>query len=642
MLLAETLDVPDHTQALLWDMDGVLIDSLGLDHEICSGLLLRHCGGGGGAIPAAVIREGFALSPHDFWRLILERLGLVVAPDVLGRLVDEYEEERRGARFPVLPGVTAILAAARAAGLKLAVVSNNAHQDVVEILTRSGIAPLFDVIVGNDHGQFAKKPAPDTYLHAAASLAVDIARCVVIEDSLVGVEAGRRAGAYTVGVATGGTLLSDLLRSGDAAVCYRRFDRRQLELAFGDVRDKRIDTPNDFVSHMVEHIAWRLGNRIDLVWANTDWTELGRLLGSRIGGFEARQRQAAALGMIDDGSAEVFIDLDADAGFVVEAIANTDLDWFLSLRCEQLESGRPLVDLLHGLAAGLGGGLHVRVCSVEDPHHTWEGIFRSVGIALARLFMPVAAAPAPSAPAAPAAGQGAVQGQGQGRITVRESSTGHAGVRRETAESIVAIDVGLSAEPRVACVLTVADTIDVQAFPRLLEVFATAAGLDLDVSFTATKLNSSHVVLEDIGLVLGRALHEIFLQRMERFGVNGAGSSVKTRDDFERGDVQVGVSIEGRKFVKFVPFAASAQSLRKDFLIGPLVLGAIRAEDLDDFVDGLAGGLGCSIIAHLRRLGEAEAGWLAFFRGLGEAVKECLEPNRYRRGVPAGVKATLM
>ncbi len=130
-----------------------------------------------------------------------------------------------------------------------------------------------------------------------------------------------------------------------------------LLLAFGDVQAKRIETPNDFISHMVEHIAWRLGCSIDLLWPNEDWRSLGSLLGARIRSFTPRCQSATTLGMIDDGSAEVLIDLAKNNDLTISAGANIDLEWFLSLRCEQLSTGRDLVELLTGLAKGLGAGL---------------------------------------------------------------------------------------------------------------------------------------------------------------------------------------------------------------------------------------------------------------------------------------------
>ncbi len=118
-----------------------------------------------------------------------------------------------------------------------------------------------------------------------------------------------------------------------------------LKLAFGDVQSKRIETPNDFISHMVEHIAWRLGCSIELQWSNEDWRSLGSFLGTRIRSFTPRHQSAATLGMIDDGSAEVLIDLGKNGDLNIRASANIDLEWFLSLRCEQISSGRDHVGL---------------------------------------------------------------------------------------------------------------------------------------------------------------------------------------------------------------------------------------------------------------------------------------------------------
>jgi imidazoleglycerol phosphate dehydratase HisB len=161
-----------------------------------------------------------------------------------------------------------------------------------------------------------------------------------------------------------------------------------IKLSFGNVRSKQIKTPNDFISHMVEHIAWRLVCSIDLTWSSKQWGLLGSQLGARIRSLTPCCQTAAALGMIDDGSAEVLIDLNHRADLQISAGANIDLNWFLSLRCEQLASGRHLVDLLRGLSNGLCALISLKVCSFEDPHHTWEGVFRAVGMGLNKIFAP--------------------------------------------------------------------------------------------------------------------------------------------------------------------------------------------------------------------------------------------------------------
>jgi len=136
-----------------------------------------------------------------------------------------------------------------------------------------------------------------------------------------------------------------------------------IELTFGDVRSKRIETPNDFVSHMIEHIAWRLGCSIDLRWQNHDWAFLGRRLGARIGSFTPVRQSAAAQGMLDDGSAEARITLGEKGGLEIRAGETVDLEWFLSLRCEQLQTGSVLADLLAGLAEGLSLAERIRLAS---------------------------------------------------------------------------------------------------------------------------------------------------------------------------------------------------------------------------------------------------------------------------------------
>jgi hypothetical protein len=165
----------------------------------------------------------------------------------------------------------------------------------------------------------------------------------------------------------------------------------------------------------------------------------------------------------------------------------------------------------------------------------------------------------------------------------------------------------------------------------------------LEVDFTATRLSSSHVVMEDVGMVVGRTLKEVFVERMRRWGVNGAGSSVAAPGDLDpaAGPVHVALSVEGRKFWTFVPFHGSVAEFRRGFLIGHDVGDGLFSEDLDDFIDGLSGGLTASVVVHVRAPVGPREGWPLVFRGLGAALAQALDRNPYRKGVIAGVKATL-
>ena len=631
-LIAEHLWIPVNTQAILWDMDGVLIDSLSLDLIVCNQFLAQHFGNHV-SVSKHFIRSLFAYDSVKFWEIILTFVGKTYQiSDVMkpySKILEDFHDARHTCIFELNPGILQILQAARSMSLKMAVVSNNPTVDVKDILTRCAIIDYFDEIVGNDIEKVAKKPAPDTYLLATRLLNVEPEKCVVIEDSLVGLEAGNNAKCYTIGVATGSANFEELEQ--EAQHVYTAFEVNSLSLKFGDVRNKTIITPNEFISHAIEHIAWRLGMEIDFNWHNNDWWTLGQILGQKISAFQNHHKSAVALGMIDDGSAEVFIKISDTPELRLKSIKNLDLDWFLSLRCEQLSSGTPLIELAQGLAQGVGAKIFIKVCSVEDPHHTWEGIFRSIGIALNKIFTP-------KHPLALPFKEEIKENVSQGEISILAKSLYYSKVYRGTAESHVAVSVDFSKKRPNAFIFNVAPTIDVTGFHHLLEMLAEEAGFTIQVEFNATVLSSSHVVLEDTALVLGRAFREILTLRMLEWGVNGAGSSLSTVQEWQNQAIRVGISVEGRKFWKFVPFKISMDQLRQDFLIGHNI-EKLRSEDLDDFLDGLAGGLSCSIIIHIDEL--IEEGWQLLFKNLGKALKEVFTLNPYRKGVPPGVKATL-
>jgi HAD superfamily hydrolase (TIGR01509 family) len=633
-LIAERLWIPADTQAILWDMDGVLIDSLSLDLVVCNQLLEQHfCKHV--TVSKQFINSIFAYDSQKFWELILAFVEKTYnIPEVmkpLDKILAAFNQARRNCVFELNPGILEIIKGAKS--LKMAVVSNNPTVDVEEILKRCGIVNYFDSVVGNDIQKVAKKPAPDTYLLAAHLLGVNPEKCVVIEDSLIGAEAGYNAKCYTIGVATGGTEFDALEQW--AQYVYYSFEINLLSLKFGDVRKKKIITPNEFVSHAIEHIAWRLGVEIDLNWHNNDWLTLGETLGRQIREFQVQEKLGVALGMIDDGSAEVFIEISDKPALRLDAIANLDLDWFLSLRCEQVASGKPLVELAQGLAQGIGAQISIKVCSVEDPHHTWEGIFRSIGIALNKIFTP-------KHPAALPFDNIIEENVSQGdEISVLAKSLHYSKVLRGTAESHVVVSVDFSKQRPNSFIFNVAANINVSELHQLLEMLAEEAGFTLQIEFNATVLSSSHVVLEDIALVLGKALLEILTLRMLQWGVNGAGSSISTMQDIEMQAIRVGISVEGRKFWKFVPFEVSLDKVRQDFILGHNIYEHLRSEDLDDFLDGLSGGLACSIIIHIKELIEPNKGWQLLFQNLGKALKEVFALNPYRKGVPPGVKAVL-
>ncbi|MEO0818549.1 MAG: hypothetical protein AAFX86_14750 [Pseudomonadota bacterium] len=228
-----------------------------------------------------------------------------------------------------------------------------------------------------------------------------------------------------------------------------------------------------------------------------------------------------------------------------------------------------------------------------------------------------------------------------GHLTIKQDESGLVRAARETAESRVVMELMRGQGGQTRARFDVADSIDVSGFPDLLAELCDAADLHLDLDFTATRLSSSHVVLEDVGLTLGAALFQMLTDRMITSGINGAGSSLRTADDFENAPVSASVSVEGRKFLKIVS-ATTMEDMRWRLILGQTLSGNIRSEDIDDFVDALAGGLKGSIFINERTVHtDADAFWRGTFRALGLAIHEALAPNPARKGLPPGVKATL-
>jgi beta-phosphoglucomutase len=97
----------------------------------------------------------------------------------------------------LLPGIGNLLMELHAAGVKIALGSSSKNAELV--LQRLGIRHFFD-FMADGHSVTNLKPAPDVFLHAANSLAVAPANCLVVEDAPAGVAAAMAAGMWVVGV----------------------------------------------------------------------------------------------------------------------------------------------------------------------------------------------------------------------------------------------------------------------------------------------------------------------------------------------------------------------------------------------------------------------------------------------------------
>jgi len=175
--------------AIIFDMDGVLVDSEPLAMEAMRQVMARH----GVVYTEADNDEFLGRTTIEECRILQARHGLGPSAEELtsqyvGVLVGLIRERPRP-----MPGVPDVLRRLRAAGYRLALASS---ADPVVIATNVGglrLGDCFDSVVSGT--EVARgKPAPDVFLETAGRLGLPAPRCLVVEDSRNGLVAAKAAG----------------------------------------------------------------------------------------------------------------------------------------------------------------------------------------------------------------------------------------------------------------------------------------------------------------------------------------------------------------------------------------------------------------------------------------------------------------
>jgi len=180
-------------EALLWDMDGTLVDTEPLWVE-CEKELMAGFGYPWGEADALHCIGG----PMERVELYLkEKSGSNHEPSWFGHTLVEMMLNRLAQGAPLRPGVQELFADSREAGLKTALVSASRRSVVDAVL--SSLPFEFDFSISASEVS-RSKPDPESYLTASRRLATSISSCVVIEDSKVGISSGLASGAMVIGV----------------------------------------------------------------------------------------------------------------------------------------------------------------------------------------------------------------------------------------------------------------------------------------------------------------------------------------------------------------------------------------------------------------------------------------------------------
>jgi HAD superfamily hydrolase (TIGR01509 family) len=185
-------------KAVIFDVDGVLIDSIDLVYKIRSRLLSSY-GVNIADVPDPYGQEHKSSSAKILLGLVKEHTGVDIELDEFrARTISEVGDAMWSSGIVADEGLIDLLKDLKRNNIRLAVASAGAGQSVANKLDVLGITDYFEVIITGDDVEF-HKPHPEAYDRAISSLALEPSECVVIEDSLAGVEAGHSAGANVIG-----------------------------------------------------------------------------------------------------------------------------------------------------------------------------------------------------------------------------------------------------------------------------------------------------------------------------------------------------------------------------------------------------------------------------------------------------------
>ena len=182
-------------QAIIWDLDGVILDS-SEDHRISWHYLARE--------------KKLAFTDEQFYATFGMRNDEII-PMLWGPMdleqIKEFSEikelyYRKSIRekATALPGAIELLTSLRDAGFKQALASSAPVKNIEVVSEALGLERYLNALVSGEtvpHG----KPAPDVFLKAARELGVDPIHCVVIEDAVHGVEAAHAGNMKCISVA---------------------------------------------------------------------------------------------------------------------------------------------------------------------------------------------------------------------------------------------------------------------------------------------------------------------------------------------------------------------------------------------------------------------------------------------------------
>ncbi len=208
------------TKALIFDLDGVIIDSEPVHFE-SDRMTMREYGID---IADEILNRYVGVTNPVMWAEIKEIYSLSCPVDELLHKQLKYKLELFGTeKLEAIDGIFDLIGLLKEKGIKVGLASSSPRGFIELILKNLGIIGFFDGIVSGED-VLKSKPAPDIFLKAAALLEVEPGACLVIEDSEHGVKAAKSAGMKCIGYANANSGNQDLSAADLCVASIRDID----------------------------------------------------------------------------------------------------------------------------------------------------------------------------------------------------------------------------------------------------------------------------------------------------------------------------------------------------------------------------------------------------------------------------------
>lgn len=200
----------EHIKAVLFDLDGTLVDSMWVWNDID----VEYLGRFGLSLPETLQKEIEGMSFTETAVYIKQKFSI---PDSIEKMKEDWNAmafDKYVNEVPLKKGVPEFLALCRKKEIRLGIATSNSRQLVDAIIASHGLTEYFDGIVTGCEVNRGK-PWPDVYLETARRCGVSPEHCLVFEDIVPGMQAGRNAGMKVCAVA-------------DAYSVYQEKEKREL------------------------------------------------------------------------------------------------------------------------------------------------------------------------------------------------------------------------------------------------------------------------------------------------------------------------------------------------------------------------------------------------------------------------------